>query len=62
MKQLLRVAGGSTRSPRIKDGIMKPLSTTILLLFGLSGLFCHADTGVPLSVSTPTRPQLSSAE
>jgi Protein of unknown function (DUF1214) len=41
---------------------MKPLPTITVLLFGLSGLFCHADTGVPLSVSTPTRPQLSSTE
>ena len=41
---------------------MKLLSTITLVLFGLSGLLCHADTGVPLSASTPTRPQLSSTE
>lgn len=41
---------------------MKPLSTLALLLFSLSGLFCRADTGEPLSVSTPTRPQLASTE
>ena len=41
---------------------MKPLSAITLALVGLSGLLCHADTGESLSVSTPTRPQLSSAE
>ena len=41
---------------------MKLLSSITALLFGLSGLLCRADTGAPLSTSTPTRPQLSSAE
>ena len=42
---------------------MKPLLPIgVLLLVGLSALVSHADTVPPLSVSTPTRPQLSSSE
>ena len=41
---------------------MRPLSTIALLLISLTGLVCHADSELPSSVSTPTRPQLASTE